>query len=252
MSILNYKEVNIAVEKAMNKTLKDIEVFVDDLTEGVQAEYLFTVNVAKELSTYNDLPGFPYKIRLERKAKNFARECLPKVKRVGSPWKKNSTELLKEIPKNYREGKIDLAVYKDNVTLHFSDYPLCAIELKAFNPQKSKIIADLERNLAFLNLKANTGESVLEFTIFAAFHWCKRISIGEDQKHIENLKQKYEKIFSELSKFTSIKLHEPNIFTLSSSLGVVEHVDEETAEINTSTKHHFSGVIITFSKESSK
>ncbi|MEI1682326.1 hypothetical protein V8P49_14045 [Acinetobacter baumannii] len=250
MSFLNDENVSVAIEKAMHTTLGDIRRFVNDLTEGIQAEYLFTVNVAKELAKHNIGPGDPYKIRLERKVNVFARDCLPKIKIQGNRWEKNSRKFLKDIPKTYREGKIDLAVYVDGYLPYPTTYPLCAIELKAFNPAKCKIKDDLLRNQALLNLQANTGESVLKFTHFAAFHWYKTITIGDEKEHFYKLNEKYLKLINELPKLPNIKAHDPKIFMLSNSQGDIEMEADNTEVIDTSTKHHFSGVIITLSKNS--
>lgn len=264
-------DANNAIEllkKAMNITLKEVLLFTNNPINGIQAEYLLTVNVAKEIAKLNYYDADPYIISLEKKTLCFARQCLPAISWVKSNSNDSLTSIqnLKERQKNtrllnfkqvdtkHRSGKIDIVVCKNPANGQFSEQPLCAIELKSFNPPKHKIIADLERNLFFLNLKANTGNSILSYTLFAALHWNKKTNVNDNEKHKINLDKKYEEIF------VSFRLNNPDItmrkeiFSLSRSVGTVE-VDDIDIEndiiiesLDSSTKHHFMGAIICFEK----
>jgi hypothetical protein len=50
---------------------------------------------------------------------------------------------LRKLQNTKRNGKIDVVVYRDG---GLSGLPVCAIELKGFNPQKSVALQDLKRN----------------------------------------------------------------------------------------------------------
>ncbi|MFW1927527.1 hypothetical protein [Acinetobacter ursingii] len=269
---MNISDLMRLIKNAMNLSLGDILLFTDNPINGIQAEYLFTVNVAKEIAKLNQENADPYTIFLEQPTLKFARQCLPSIVQGKSEVQDNQltdfqrmkarkerTRLLnfKQVNKEHRTGKIDIAVYKKSVDIFFGKYqPVCAIELKSFNPPKNKIIADLERNLFFLNLKGNTGESMLNCTFFAALHWNKKISVENDEKQKEILNEKYEKIT------TPLKLNNPHIivhkeiFSLSKSIGEIEieHIDIENDKviesIHTSTKHNFMGTIICFERNS--
>lgn len=138
---------------------------------------------------------------------------------------------------------------------HFGNKPLCAIELKSFNPSKNKIIADLERNLFSLNLKANTGDSILSYTVLAALHWNKRIDIENNEQHKREVKEKYEKILTDFKlENTNISVSK-DIFALSKSRGTVDIGSFElktntiVESLDTSTQHHFTGSILCFIKQ---
>lgn len=53
------KAVNL-IKKAMHTTLKNILLFTNNPTNGIQAEYLLTVNVAKEFAKLNRADADPY------------------------------------------------------------------------------------------------------------------------------------------------------------------------------------------------
>lgn len=256
------------LKKAMDITLQDILLFTDNLTVGIQAEYLLTVNVAKEIAKLNRYYADQYMIYLEKKTMHFARQCLPAIVR-GKPRlteglstiqtlkeRQKNTRLLnfKQVDTKHRTGKIDVVIYQHPKNAQLGEQPLCAIELKSFNPPKNKIIADLERNLFFLNLKANTGGSALSYTLFGALHWNKKICIHDKDKHKRSLDQKYDQILRHLKLNNPHIIFRKEIFTLSQSDGAVEieGVDLDRGAIietlDTSTKHHFMGVIICFEK----
>lgn len=256
------------LKKAMNITLDDVLLFTNNPINGIQAEYLLTVNVAKEIAKLNDYDANPYIISLEKKTMCFVRQCLPAIL-WGKPYlndRLTDIQKLKERTKNtkmlnfkhvdtkHRNGKVDIVVYENATHGQFGEQPLCAIELKSFNPPKGKIIADLERNLFFLKLKANTGTSVLRYTLFAALHWNKKFNINENEKHKINLDKRYEEILVTLRQKNQDIIIRKEIFSLSKSVGTVEiediDIENDTAieSLDSSTKHHFMGVIVCFEK----
>lgn len=267
---MNISDLMRLIKNAMNLSLEDILLFTDNPMNGIQAEYVFTVNVAKEIAKLNQENADPYTIVLEQQTIKFARQCLPSIVQGKSEIqdneltafqrvkaRKEQTKFLnfKQVNKKHRTGKIDVVVYKKSVDIFLGKYqPVCVIELKSFNPPKNKIVADLERNVFFLSLKGNTGESMLNCTFFAALHWNKKISVENDEKQKEILNKKYEKIL------TPLKLNNPHIivhkeiFSLSKSIGEIEiddidvENDKVIESIDTSTKHHFMGAIICFEK----
>lgn len=154
------------LKKAMNITLEEVLLFTNNPTNGIQAEYLLTVNVAKEIAKLNHQDAEPHIISLEQKTMNFARHCLPAIRwgklnsnddgltniqklKERSKWLKLLN--FKHIDSTHRTGKVDIAIYlqADSNKGQFGLQTLCAIELKSFNPVNNKIIADLERNLFF-------------------------------------------------------------------------------------------------------
>lgn len=258
------------IENAMKTTLSDILRFTDNPTNGIQSKYLLMVNVAKEIGKLNKGNADPYTISLKQQTLKFARQCLPSIVQGNSNVQDNEltgfqemkarqerTRSLnfKQVNTVHRIGKIDIAIYKKSVDIFFGKYqPVCAIEIKSFNPPDNKIIADLERNLFFLNLKGNTGETVLNYTFFAALHWSKKINIEEDEKHKINLDRKYEKILAPFKSNNPYITVYKEILSLSKSVGNIEikDVDVETdlitQSVDTSTRHHFMGAIIGFNK----
>lgn len=264
MSTLDKNEIVNAIENAMKVTLEDIEKFVNDYTQGIQAEYLFTVNMAKVIAGYNELPANEYKVKLERKTRVFAVECLPRiVRKLGGKDKEERFRNLKfdkvvkyeNIGDKYRNGRVDLVIYDENHNSanHFNDCPLCAIEVKAFNPKPKDIIADLERNMAFLTLEADLKEgkkinSVLEFSAFAAFHWDKRFKIGNIDGNTEFLMEKYNEILKTVGDYKLIEKHDPIVKPLGVYEGDIDYDDYGQESIDKKTAYQIFGVIIIFSK----
>ena len=257
------------IKTAMKKTLSDTLLFTNNPTNGVQTEYLLTVNVAQQIATLNHTDAEPYFISLEQNTIQFARQCLPaivwgqsdtqdrkltSIQRLKESSKRTKLLNFKQVNRTHRTGRIDIAIYqkpKSN-TGQISLQPLCAIELKSFNPAKNKIIADLERNLFFLKLKGNTGESILSYTVFAALHWNKRINVQDEEQHKVNLNKKYDEILNFLQPSCEHIDISKEVFILSKSMGTVEieDVNLDTNEffesLDTTTRHHFCGVIVCF------
>jgi len=250
------------IKKAMKGTLRDIYLFDGDPREKIQAEYLFTVNVAKTLTERSQQSGEPFKIRLEKKTGPLIKDCFPISRIERASMFEKSKIISTAISYNaleFRHGRVDIAVYKNNDAQSSlgdrEDSPLCVIELKAFNPSKVNILKDLERNIALLNLKANTGNNALTFTVFSSFEWFDELEIDNDEEHIQKALRKYQKIIDSLRLDDELIEAKLDIFPVKKSHGDVysnfeynNGVVEDLSEIDPSTKHHYIGVIITFRK----
>ncbi|CAG0984712.1 hypothetical protein ANAEL_01952 [Anaerolineales bacterium] len=238
------------VKEAMVGACEDMLTFTDDPSRKFNAEYLFTVNVAKAITRLNCSHADPYKLFLELSTKKFTRDCLrPLV--LGHPLKRGSTVFRRGTPKINRNGRIDIAVYVDEPNRNnFGAQPLCAIELKAFNPQRKFVLYDLMRNIEYFRIAGNTGSSVLNFSLFAALHSFLRPA---DEKQVQNnefqVKKQYEKWILDLDNTDDVNVN-IDVFTVSKEL-LGRVVDEGECQIlDTDACHHFVGVIICFSKKS--
>ena len=219
--------------------------FCDNPAKKFNAEYVFTVATARAISRRNGPFAEPYEIRIEHSTKIFARDCLPLLKRVGRPLQRGSTILrsMHKIPSILRGGRIDIAIYSDPMTSSsVGREPLCAIELKGFNPQRYLIIEDLRRNLSFHRLIGVTGRSLLHLSFFAALHSCN-VEQGIDNENA--IRSKYLKWFSELGDIKDISTRVLTFTVSIDSLGrLIDEVDEIVCD--RSTLHHFIGVIVVF------
>ncbi len=242
--------------EGMSNTIDDVKLFSDDASKGIYAEYLLTVNLAKSLANKTNIEGYNNnKIILEKSTKQFARECLPKLKRIGNPLKKGSTILLKDIPKNYRKGKRDIAVYTNKIE-NFGDTPLYCIEVKSFNSPTSKIKSDLIRNMIFLNLQANTGIGYLKNAFFVGLESRTITKKSNQLKLQEAIKEKYIKILKSIDLISSETQYNIEVENLSFSDGVVESEIQQISELDfeevlvldTSKKYNYYGVVIHLSK----
>lgn len=226
-------DIEAAIISAMKLSCNEAFFFSEDETRLIDAEYLLTVNVAKKIVDLNTGIGIPYKIYLEKRTKEFASDCVPLMgKGRIRKSRKNTT----------RNGKIDVTVYRDG---NFNGRPVCAIELKGFNPNRTTVLLDLKRNAEYFSLSCVTGDSQIDFSIFAALHSLKNTqtaaSANEDR---ESLRTKYNNWLSELAKTEDYTVG-IKVFTLSSSF-LEEHIappDDEWFEPNS---HHFAGVMVTF------
>lgn len=151
----------------------------------IDAEYLITVNIAQSLKALNLYLGSPYQILLEHPTKEFATNCTPLILK-NKPYTFNTTSQIRSgtYDSNKRSGKIDIAIY-DNCTPAYGQLPLCAIEVKGFNPSKSSIIKDLERNLSFFEITSNTGNSTLPLAAFATIKLY--FNSAKQNKRVNNL-----------------------------------------------------------------
>ena len=234
---------------AMKFACDDMLRFSGDPTRRINAEYLFTVAVAKQLDKLNSHYGEPYQIFLEKKTRDFARDCIPPV-RFGNPMQKGSSRIRKGFPKIDRNGRIDVAIYQ---VIPNNDYlgpqPVCAIELKGFNPTKNLVLKDLKRNLEFFSLTGSTGASVLCTTLFGALHsWSNIATECEEKKKYEALRAQYEGWLSQLQKVSNVNsavtVHE-----------IRKNLEGEVVEdggylvLDTDCRHNFAGIIVEFSAE---
>jgi hypothetical protein len=229
---------------AMRTACDDMLRFSGDPTMRLNAEYLFTVAVAKQIDMLNFNHGEPYKVYLEKKTREFARDCLHPVK-FGNPMQKGSSKFRKGFPKLDRNGRIDIAVYED---IPNNDYlgtqPVCAIECKGFNPAKNLVQKDLRRNLEFFSITGSTGDSVLSSTLFGALHcWPNIETECEETQKYETLRARYEGWLSQL----------PKLSTIHSSVSVHEvrkNLEGEVVEdgdcqvLDMDRRHNFAGIIV--------
>ncbi|MBD9401344.1 hypothetical protein [Comamonas sp. CMM02] len=232
--------------KAMKRACEDMLRFSGEPAKRLNAEYLFTVAVAKEIDGLNGYYGDPYRIHLEKKTREFAQDCLLPVK-FGNPLRKGNTSIRNGTPKISRNGRIDISVYEDiSNNGYLGHQPICAIELKAFNPARALVLEDLKRNLEYFSIKGNTGSSVLGSTLFGALHaWPKVGTESEEEIKAENLRSTYVNWLSELTQTPEIR-KTVSVHRISQDL-MGEVIDNgEYQEINADTIHNFVGVVVEF------
>lgn len=230
----------------MNQAYADTLNFTDDPAARFGAEYLFTVNVAKEIGKLNGPDADPYQIYIEASVNKVARDCLPLVKR-GNPMVRGSSILRKGVPFMERKGRVDIAVYTDVMPFKSNgNTPFCIIELKSFNPNRKLIIKDLKRNLEFLNLSGPTGKSFVEVGLFSAVHSVPPKNDGIRLDRQENkIKQNYNRLISEIGCLNGIET-DIQMFTLSKDVEGRIQCDIDEYYIDTDSKHLFIGVIVIF------
>lgn len=244
---MSIEEFQRCIVNAMVRSCADMVGFTDNPAKPINAEYLFTVNVAKELRKFNFGPGDPYRIHLEERTKVLARRCLYPV-RFGKPMVRGSTRFRRGTPKINRNGRVDIAVYEDLPNNGYMGHqPVCVVELKGFNPQIRSALLDMKRNLEFLRLSGNTGRSVLRFTVFSALHKFGRSTDEQKaQANEDELLTKYRNSLAQLGNLDDVKV-EVQVQTVSKEL-VGRVLDEgEYKVLDTSAVHHFAGVMVTFS-----
>jgi hypothetical protein len=151
-----------------SKTIEGLRISCDDIvrfTENhalpVNAEYLLTVNIAKSIATLNSSLGWPLKIYLEYPAGTFLEKCFPLTRSISSRSFPPVQAVFRQKPPLDRPGRIDVAVLSDGQQ---DSIPICAIEIKGFNPSKGKVIDDINRNKAYF-ADANTGRSQIQFAV---------------------------------------------------------------------------------------
>ncbi|CAE6864510.1 hypothetical protein IQ288_05110 [Burkholderia sp. R-69980] len=237
-------DIRQKIKAAMATACNDMLNFTDEPSRKFNAEYLLTVNVAKAIDELNGPPGDPYKIFIEKSTKGFARDCLKPVL-FGKSMERGSSVFRKEFPLINRNGRIDITVYyENNQSGYLGMQPLCAIELKGFDPSRKLVIADLKRNLEFHRVAGATGKSVLAFSFFSALHAFKKTSDELlAQADLDQTKRLYEKWISEVGD-TGDHRFEVETFTVSKEL-VGRVVDEGDYEVlDTDARHHFVGVVV--------
>ncbi|MDV3434936.1 hypothetical protein R1H25_05665 [Stenotrophomonas sp. C2852] len=236
------------IEQAMKSACRQTELFTDAIAEPIAAEYLFTVEVAKAIAEHNGPPGDPYVIRVERDAGTFAMDCLKPIARNKNRKFGERMILRRSRPNIGREGRIDVTVYTEKFNSGYGGHqPLCAIEVKGFNPAKDLVLEDLRRNLSFLKTSGDTGESVLEFAVFAAFYSYKRTKLKQAINRENILNRQYESYLKEVDEMTGISAE---VIILRISLEqhgeVIPGIEYD--EIDLSKKHHIAGAIVVMSR----
>lgn len=235
------------VKKGVCSGCDNMLSFTDKPAERVNAEYLIVVSIAQSLTELLYSAGDPYRIWLEKSTKMFSEDCIPVIKSYDYRIKKAS---LFRKPYNCitRKGRIDIVIYDNRVIPGFmGDTPICAIEVKGFDPQKSAVISDLMRNLEYFSLIGNTGKSVVEFTLFTAMHHLKKTDNDGLQERKEKIKNKYHKYISEIGIQSGLE-YEIIVFDISHiPNGRVYDYEDGYEVIDTDCKHHHVGVIVRFS-----
>lgn len=238
------------IEQAMKSACEQTELFTDAKSEPIAAEYLFTVEVAKAIAELNAPPGDPYIIRVERDAETFAKDCLKPVARGEGDGFRRKMILRRSTPDVGRSGRVDVTVYADELNSGYWGYqPVCAIEVKGFDPAKQLVLEDLRRNLCFLRATGETGDSVLEFAVFAAFHSYKRTADHWVTRHEADVLERYKGWVNELGDLSDIEADVQVVRVSLEQQGTITYgVDYD--EIDTSTKHHIVGVMVVMSRAS--
>ncbi len=236
------------VIEAMRSACEDMVRFTGEHSRPINAEYLFTVAVAKQIDKLNSYYGDPYRVYLEKKTKEFARDCIIPFK-FGHPMKCGSSIFRRGMPKPAidRNGRIDIAVYKEiPQSPYMGHQPICAIELKGFNPARCLVLKDLKRNLQFFNLVGNTGGSVLSSAIFAGLHsWSKTGDSATDDAKLRKLGERYKGWLSELGNAPCVDM---TVHTHSVSKDLEGQIADEGEYqvLDTTSIHHFAGVVVEF------
>jgi hypothetical protein len=231
---------------AMGAACDDMLRFTGKPAKPINAEYLFTVSVARQIDRLNSCNGEPYQIYLEKNRRDFARDCLLPVT-WGHPLTRSSSVFRSRGSKFYGKERIDIAVYQDIPNNgYMGSQPVCAIELKGFNPSQNLVMKDLRRNLEYFQLTGSTGSSVLGLAFFGSLHcWAPIGSAVEERARCDSIQKKYNGWLSQLPKVpnvrTSITIHDVR----SDLEGEV--VEEAGCEVlNADTKHKYVGIIVEF------
>ena len=233
------------VKKGLEGGCQNMLMFTDKPAERVNAEYLFTVNIAQSFGNMLYSDGDPYRIYLEKSRDDFSKDCVPALLEGDARIRRVSVmrgELERPI-----KGRIDIVVY-DNRTIkgYYGLIPVCAIEVKGFNPPKALVLCDLKRNLEYFYVRANTGESAIEFTLFVAIEYSTECDVVGAASRRKDIKEKYEKYVEVLCIGNDVNSvldvfdvsHDPD--------GRVYDYEDYVPVINTSDRHHYIGVVVCF------
>jgi len=231
--------------QAMEFACEQSELFTGSKADTISAEYLFTVAVAMAIAEHNGPPGEPYVIRVERDAATFMKDCVRPIKFAGQF---KSRMIRAEDPDIRRPGRVDVTVYMDVPNSgHFGVRPLCAIELKGFDPGAGLVRADLERNLGFLRTTGPTGDSVLEFAVFAALHSYGRYRDEQVRGNEQRTRDKYKGYLEKLGNLSDINVDiKVKSVSVEQAGTVIQGIDYD--ELDTSSRHHFVGAMVVMSR----
>lgn len=236
------------ISKAMEFACEQSELFTGNKADTLSAEYLFTVSVAMAIAEHNGPPGDPYVIRVERDATAFMKDCVRPVRFVRQAAPGRSHLIRADDPKISRPGRVDVAVYIDVPNSgHFGVRPLCAIEVKGFDPNAGLVRDDLKRNLEFMRTTGPTGDSVLEFAVFAALHSYSRYKDEQLISNEERVRVNYEGYIAQLGDLSDLDV---SVKVTSISVEQAGTVVEgpEYDEIDLSSRHHFVGAMVVISR----
>ena len=217
-------------------------LFSEKQNKVIETEYLITVCVANALVDNNVGVGSPYKIILECPTKTFSKSCFPKIlqskKIIRRSDKEHNTE---------RNGKIDIVVFKDEVTSICDDRSaFAAIEIKGFNKSKQTILEDLKRNTEYFKfVDDNVGVSRIKYTAFVAMQYYAPNDDKNYEKQKNKLTRKYEKYISELG-LKDIE-YTISVNCVSKSL-LRDSASQDEYEDFIENKHLFFGVVVLFKK----
>jgi len=231
------------LKNAMITSCDDVLYFSDNETQLLDAEYLLTVNSAKSIRELNRHFGTPYNIFLENDTKKFATSCTPLLGRENADNFLGYRHVIRNSNNTLRSGKIDIAVYTNK---NGDDIPICAIEVKGFNPNKSLIIADLERNSEYFRLTSRTGASILPFAFFISLHSYKGVWNDKKEKsNILKLENRYKKYINDSENLKN--LHQSvEAFTI--RRGVIPDANDPYIQehgLRGDEDYQFVGVVIT-------
>lgn len=256
----HWNVIRTGIINAMKQTCCETFLFAEDPNQPFKTEYHLTINIAKKISEQNQHIGSIYKLILEHSIIDFATEgpepiVFAEPNNICSPatFRGNYDDFTRKHPpkKKRKEGeeckeRIDLAIYCDE---RFGKYPVCAIEVKGFNPQRARIIEDLNRNLSLLSIEAPIGLTRLNLTAFAALHSNQNPKPDKEQTQLTRLKRRYGKYLSELCCALDGVICHIDTFTVSSrSLDDFCSIEIEDGEYSPENTHHWIGVIVSFSK----
>ena len=239
------QEITEKIRLALFESCDDALCFSDDETHLIDAEYLLTVNAAKSIQKLNVGFASPYKISIECDTQVVATACTPLLGKIPAIDSKIPKIVGRPKLNTKRIGKVDIAVFERKS----NDIPVCAIELKGFNPKKKLILDDLKRNAEFFSMRSNTGDSLISFTIFAALHSYK-LSMSEKKQNanINNLKERYKEHITSISVNHGVK-SEIDVFPIRG--GKTPDPDDPyviECGLQDSDQYHFVGVIVCFYK----
>jgi hypothetical protein len=247
------KDILSKVKEAMKESCTDTFLFSDDETRLIDAEYLLIVNAAKAIQSLNTYFGSPYRIYLEHNTHAFCKACTPSYtirKNPKSKWNVGKIVTRGSVSDVGKSGRIDIAVYSENQS---DEYPVCAIEVKGFNPAKSVILPDLQRNLEYFTKASRTGASRVRFTVFAALHsYRNTFSDEKEQKNKSKLKRRYDNYLKELNIPKSIAAA-VLVFTL--NRGLVPDPGDPIVQddgLQGTEDYHFLGALVVFKNRSNK
>jgi len=240
-------QIEEKIRSGMSGALRDTDLFVDDSAQKIGAEYLLTVNVAKELVKLNQCAGPQYKIYLERRTSKVASECMPPL-----AWRAANNFLKRELVVRDRHnvmpnGRVDIAVY--GTCSGDEEEPVCVVEVKGFDPGRSYIVKDLKRNAQYFGLVGETGESRLKYASFAAMHsYRKSPSEAQVAVDLNKLRSRYHKYQAEVGLSPGVRF-QISVDTIGRGQTLSTSCQDDHEIVEFEGNHHFIGVIVSYWRE---